>query len=93
MSYHDPYSNKQHYTDDEFNPYLTSHQVHPSYDQSGSGYDMTPGPSTGPQRHDTVRSTTGTARRNPPIPTEKVRDTDEISGFDRGEFTARYAAS
>lgn len=102
MSYQDPYTAHNHnqYTDDEFNPYTSNHQVYPSYDQSGSGYGgyrdvpaETPGPSS-PQRQGTSDFVNGERRRStlnkavPPIPMDKVRDADEVSGFERGEFSA-----
>lgn len=100
MAYRDPYDpfSKNGHTadDDEFNPYSTRHRTHPSYDQSGSGYENyhdvpDPVPSA-PHRQATMRSDDDRTKYNkelPPVIADKAIDEDRVSGFDRGEFSAR----
>lgn len=103
MSYRDPYNTAPNYDNapytDDFNPYTNNHQAHPSYDQGYAGYrDSSAGSpgqsSSAPQRQKTRQSFAMGHERKPsvnvpPVVTDKVRDTDELSGFDRGEFSAR----
>jgi hypothetical protein len=85
MSYRDPYAaqygNNQYQSNHgqqyEFNPYNSQQQQYPTYGQSGAYTDNY----TGGYRDEPSQYGGGVAQN-----ATRAKDTDEASGFDKGEF-------